>query len=526
MAVKDSNYFRRIVVKLGIILSLIGLVAFSLIFYVVGNNYDQTLEDETYSATNLITSAIEATDQAAETYERLVDWRMYSVSKAIAVQLKGRSLKSITENELAALRDEWSLSDVSLFVRKGDDIVVAKSSDKKEVGLSSKDWGYWFTAYQQLFELRPVQVEEGFSKKYFWAGPLIKSVLYSKQFLYAYYYDGTTDYIINPYISANDVQHFIDAYGPNWIIDKILKDSPHIAGIEVLNIRPFLDNDQSEVVEPKKDSPVLYGKQSFPLPGDRAVLRKGKEDSVYFQHQGIKYKKIYVPLANKREMIIVMDISKRDRTMYHILEMMVIIYVVAFGIIYAIIRWANARSVYLLEVIRKMAYYDELTGIPNRNYFQEYLKTMFDDRRDHCFALFMIDLDNFKTINDSLGHAAGDQLLVNASHRFSEQLNGNGFLARIGGDEFTLVLPIDAPQDAENVAEGLLSSFREPFLLDGHEFAVSMSIGISLYPHHGRDTDSLLKCADIALYCEKYKAKNNFSIFEFSMSEYKNEDGA
>jgi len=517
-AEQESAKFGRTLLKSGgVALSVISIGTFIIIFFIVGSKFDQTQREEIESVTQLITTAIEGADQAAITYEKLVALRMYSISKVIARQLHGRNLSGITTTELRRISDEWGLSDISLFVREGDDIIVGMSSDENEIGLSSKSWGYWYTAFQQLFEMRQVEVDEGFSINNFWAGPLTKSALYSEQFLYAYYYDGTTEFIINPYISAYEVQDFIDAYGPNRLIENTILRSSHIVEIAVLNVEAYLNTAQTEIVEPKKDLPVLYGKQSFSIPNDRSVLLEQKQKTISFSEDGVKYKKIYVPLSNHRMLTIVMDVSKLDQTLIQILGMMAIVFLAAYSIIYFITRNANARSTILIEKIRKLAYYDTLTGLPNRNHFREHFKSCIHDKTN--FALFMIDLDNFKKINDTLGHDVGDRFLIEASNRLIKQLSGVGFLARMGGDEFTLILPIQTPRDAEDTAKGLLSCFQKPFLLEGQEFCVSLSIGISLYPVHGKDLDSLLKCADIALYNEKYKSKNNFSFFEFEMQD-------
>ncbi|WP_284638101.1 diguanylate cyclase domain-containing protein [Paenibacillus silviterrae] len=516
---QEADIIKRTVVKSGLILTIISLVTFCVIFYLVGSKFDLSQNEEITSVTGLITSAIEATDTAADTYEELVGLRMLAISKTIAKQLSGRSVSTISEKELIKLREEWDLSDISLFVQHKGDIVVAKSSDPKEVGLSSRSWGYWFSAFEQLFDLQPVRVKEGFRSEHFWVGPLVKSVLYNKQFLYAYYYDGTTDFIINPYISAADVQIFIDAYGPSRLIESMIKSSPDIVEIAVINVEPYLNDTKNSVVEPKKDLPILYGKHTYMLKEDKTVmgdsLLLGSMQTVSFRESGTNYKKIFVPLPENRLITIVLDTSKRDKIIYQILAMMILVYLAAFSVLYFIIKKIGSRIFILVEKIRRFAYFDTLTGLPNRNHFHEYLSSHLNNHEiNKKLALFIIDLDNFKDINDTLGHAAGDRFLIDASKRLDKQINKRGFLSRIGGDEFTLVLPTENVKEAQDLALELISSFRMPFQLEGKELVVSMSIGISIYPHDGTDVDSLMKCADTALYYEKYKEKNNFSFFD------------
>jgi len=513
----NSDILMRTLLKSGLLLTLIGLLTFFAVFHLVESKFEQAQKEESAKVSSLISNAIEATDNAADTYEKLIALRMYTLSKVIAKQLEGKSIAMITDAELSRIRDEWGLSDLSLFVKQEGDIVVAKSSDPKEIGLSSKDWGYWFTAFQQLFELQPVTVKEGLSSKHFWVGPLTKSVLYSKQFLYAYYYDGNTDYMINPYLSASEVQTFIDSFGPNHLIENMLKSSSDIVEIAVINVEPYLNEKPTEVVEPKKDLPILYGSHQMTLDEDYTVLSSvsshGGQETVSFREKGRYFKKIFVSLSENRVLTIVMDVSNRNQTLYQILGIMIIVYVAAFLIIYIIASKMSKRSLVLIENINKLAYFDTLTGLSNRNHFLEYMKSTLETKKNTKFALFMIDFDNFKCINDTLGHAAGDRFLIAASDRLYKYINGNGFLARIGGDEFILVSQVNSQSEAANIARGLLSSFRDPFILEGNELFVSMSIGISLYPVDGEDIDSLMKCADIALYSEKYKEKNNFSFF-------------
>ncbi|RKP54115.1 GGDEF domain-containing protein [Cohnella endophytica] len=519
MVKKESESLLEIFIKLGVAFTLIGLSTFLVIFYLIENKFKVGQREEISSVTGLITSAIEAADKSADAYEQLVDLRMYSVSKAIAKQLQGRTASTITESELFKLKEEWGLSDISLFVRIDEDIVVGKSTDPEEVGLSSKGWGYWFKAFQQLFEHKPVEVNEGFKAPDFWAGPLTKSVLYSEQFLYAYYYDGTTDFIINPYVSAANVQTFIDSFGSNGLIDDMIKGSDDIVEIAVLNIEPYLNQATLTVIEPQRDLPILYGKHEMKLKEDQSILSKDRltregGEAVSFRMKGQSYKKFYLPLSKNRVLTIVINTSVREKTINQILAMMAFVFVVSFGIIYAVAKKMSGRFLILHEKNRKLAYYDTLTGLPNRNHFQEHLRTTLNKANaGNIYAIFMIDLDNFKNINDSLGHAAGDSFLQYVSSRINRQLNGNGFLARIGGDEFTLVLPIHHRSDANEVAIGLMSCVKEPVQLEGQQLLVSMSMGISVYPDDGKDMTSLLKNADMALYCEKYNGKNNFSFF-------------
>lgn len=163
-----------------------------------------------------------------------------------------------------------------------------------------------------------------------------------------------------------------------------------------------------------------------------------------------------------------------------------------------------------------LAYHDQLTGLPNRSLFAALLTETLNETRSHRaqFAVAFLDLDRFKHINDSLGHEAGDQLLQEAARRLQACIRKGDSVARLGGDEFVVLLPnVAETTDAAAVAEKILASLAAPFTLIGHEFRVTASIGISIYPKDGLDEDSLTKHADIAMYQAKDEGKNTHRFY-------------
>jgi diguanylate cyclase (GGDEF)-like protein len=167
--------------------------------------------------------------------------------------------------------------------------------------------------------------------------------------------------------------------------------------------------------------------------------------------------------------------------------------------------------------LQHMALVDELTGLPNRRLLSDRLsQSLRAAARDgRMLALLYIDLDGFKPVNDSLGHRIGDLLLKQVAERLQTRARGSDTLARIGGDEFTLILSrIHSKADAEKVAASLLEALTSPFQIDGQGIRIGASIGISLFPEHGRDGDELLQQADFAMYAAKRSGKNR--IVEFS----------
>ncbi len=163
-----------------------------------------------------------------------------------------------------------------------------------------------------------------------------------------------------------------------------------------------------------------------------------------------------------------------------------------------------------------LASHDTLTDLPNRILFQDRLKgALHRARREgHGIAVLFLDIDRFKNINDSLGHALGDQLLKAAAARLSALLRSGDTVARLGGDEFVLILDqIREPRNAAVFAQKLLSAFDDPIMINGHVLHITVSVGISLYPDDGADVDVLVRNADAAMYRAKEEGRNGFQFY-------------
>jgi diguanylate cyclase (GGDEF)-like protein/PAS domain S-box-containing protein len=163
-----------------------------------------------------------------------------------------------------------------------------------------------------------------------------------------------------------------------------------------------------------------------------------------------------------------------------------------------------------------MALHDALTGLPNRALLQDRLKQAIAlaSRNHERIAVLMLDLDQFKHVNDSLGHHIGDGLLVAVSARIKDCLRESDIVARLGGDEFVIALPSVAGNgNVEEVVQKLLPSLRDPFQIEGHEIQVSGSIGIAQYPADGDNPEALLRAADMAMYAAKAKGRGTHCFF-------------
>ena len=166
--------------------------------------------------------------------------------------------------------------------------------------------------------------------------------------------------------------------------------------------------------------------------------------------------------------------------------------------------------------LTRMAQFDHLTKLPNRSLFQKLLKKSLarsKRRGDHTAVLF-IDLDLFKEINDSLGHAAGDSLLKSVAQRLEGSIRSSDSAARLGGDEFALILDgLSQPEDAGRVAQKVLNALAAPHNLENETAQVGCSIGIAIYPDCGTSPEQLLKSADTAMYHAKSQGRNNYQFF-------------
>jgi len=172
--------------------------------------------------------------------------------------------------------------------------------------------------------------------------------------------------------------------------------------------------------------------------------------------------------------------------------------------------------------IEYLAYHDPLTNLPNKLAFMDYINaaliTYPHGKAVH--AVYFVDLDNFKTVNDTLGHEYGDGLLMKAAQELNSLLTGKGILARTGGDEFLIFSEdISSKENALSFAQAIMNHFRKPLELNGEMVYLSMSIGIALYPDNGLTPNALIKNADIAMYKSKETGKNKFTLFDSRMEE-------
>ena len=169
------------------------------------------------------------------------------------------------------------------------------------------------------------------------------------------------------------------------------------------------------------------------------------------------------------------------------------------------------------EKIQQMAFHDSLTGLPNRKLLSDRLGIVLAQakRNKKKVGIVMLDLDNFKDVNDTLGHDVGDILLKAVAERLSGTLRKSDTVARFGGDEFVLIFPnMEVIEEAIQVVQKIIDRFHKPFLIDTHQLVVTTSIGIAVYPNDGMDEEILMKNADIAMYQAKQAGRARYQFYK------------
>ncbi|MEO3944609.1 EAL domain-containing protein [Gorillibacterium sp. CAU 1737] len=174
------------------------------------------------------------------------------------------------------------------------------------------------------------------------------------------------------------------------------------------------------------------------------------------------------------------------------------------------------------RIIHRMAYFDSVTGLPNRAYFYKKLSELIQTAEETGggFGMLYLDLDQFKNINDTQGHLSGDNLLVQVSRRLLETVQSASFISRLGGDEFTVLLShVKGPEDCNRVARMIRQALSSPFVLNGQDVYITTSIGISLFPDSGTDSQTLVKNADAAMYKAKDSGGDSYCLYSAELQK-------
>jgi len=194
----------------------------------------------------------------------------------------------------------------------------------------------------------------------------------------------------------------------------------------------------------------------------------------------------------------------------------------SFALAWLLVRRMRAAVALAEQNLHLLAHVDPVTCLPNRNAFNDQLAHALKraDRQETSVSMLLLDLDNFKVVNDTLGHDIGDMLLRQVAQRLGQTLRSTDVICRIGGDEFVVIVePADDESEPDQVARKILRALADPFMVETHQLFVSASIGVSVYPKDAPDAAAVVRCADIAMYHAKNKGKNAYEVFHAEMAQ-------
>ena len=292
--------------------------------------------------------------------------------------------------------------------------------------------------------------------------------------------------------------------------------------VHLAAVYPDLASAVQKVIESEKS--IVETRRTVGFEAVRKLIGSRLDEALHAKLLGI-LQKLLVQERNAQDVLETDQIiygAKVRRLIFALISSSAFILVFIYGTLHRLNieqRAAQARFAH-------QATHDALTGLYNRHAVTDHISTRLRDAETEAalggFALLLLDLDGFKEINDQLGHDAGDELLRQCATRASRVLRDADYLARLGGDEFLIVIPQVSDRDtAALVAEKLITAIGEPYLLNGSTGAVTASIGIGMFPRDARDRESLMKCADLALYEAKDTGRNRVCFFELGLAARK-----
>jgi len=325
----------------------------------------------------------------------------------------------------------------------------------------------------------------------------------------------------------------------------------HIRGVAILKVKIFdhtgltlYSTDPAQIGEKKQ----LSANVERALAGE-VVSKLAFRDKIYANEEMLTKRNVvssYIPLRSRvydeaSPIVGVIEIYSDVSSLYeqvgetrnNIIIIMAVAMLLLFAVLFLFVRKAAEVTGWHLQEkqkdeqrMRHIAYHDSLTGLPNREMFRLSLETAAAraERNERLLAVLFLDLDRFKTINDSLGHAAGDELLKEVAERLLTCVRVTDTVARLGGDEFTIILDnVTHVDEVEEVSRRILESLSQPVVIEGHEITNSVSIGITIYPLDERDIDQLLTNADAAMYAAKASGRHSYMFYAAGMNQSNSE---
>jgi diguanylate cyclase (GGDEF)-like protein len=496
----------------------------------------------------------------------------------------------VSNDQLKRLAKKLMISHITLLAPAGDDIIGVKSSDPKEINMSTKEWGYWYTSFRQLLSQQTITTKKGVTLPHFWSGPIeVASSNPNHIDKWGYYYDGSTNYIIDPYFRDRHVLDFEKRFGPTNVMNRFTENLEGVLELTVFNPKNFGKRNQNVYLNGNKyikikDQPIWYGTYTYrnterDKKSIQEVLKTGKSQSYLAEINHKKVLKTLVPIKEKNTPAYVIGVvydygliekELQQELIKHLLLSLPFIFIVLIisfifstsitrpikhimehvnqiakgnfgkvlntrrkdelgGLVANINHLSHFLKTYVDDLKKSQeeseyhAYHDFLTGLPNRRYFKEQLNRRLIESKEksirHVAVLFM-DIDRFKDINDTLGHSKGDQLIQLIANRIKECLpSANSFLTRQGGDEFVILFSDFTPEEVKGITEKIMAYVQQPCYIDNDEVFVSISSGLSFYPEHSTNLDTLITYADVAMYASKRQGGSKVSIYHDSLNK-------
>ncbi|ADE68117.1 EAL domain-containing protein [Priestia megaterium] len=539
--------------------------------------------------TEEIAYEVENSKNSASYMENRMAQELRTASIAIQDSLPA-DYHDVSNDQLKRLAKKLMISHITLLAPAGDDIIGVKSSDPKEINMSTKEWGYWYTSFRQLLSQQTITTKKGVTLPHFWSGPIeVASSNPNHIDKWGYYYDGSTNYIIDPYFRDRHVLDFEKRFGPTNVMNRFTENLEGVLELTVFNPKNFGKRNQNVYLNGNKyikikDQPIWYGTYTYrnterDKKSIQEVLKTGKSQSYLAEINHKKVLKTLVPIKEKNTPAYVIGVvydygliekELQQELIKHLLLSLPFIFIVLIisfifstsitrpikhimehvnqiakgnfgkvlntrrkdelgGLVANINHLSHFLKTYVDDLKKSQeeseyhAYHDFLTGLPNRRYFKEQLNRRLIESKEksirHVAVLFM-DIDRFKDINDTLGHSKGDQLIQLIANRIKECLpSANSFLTRQGGDEFVILFSDFTPEEVKGITEKIMAYVQQPCYIDNDEVFVSISSGLSFYPEHSTNLDTLITYADVAMYASKRQGGSKVSIYHDSLNK-------
>jgi methyl-accepting chemotaxis protein len=316
-----SQFLTRSLITLLVIVLISGVIQ----LYFINEQISKNVENQGLLVAQSIEQGIQETNMASKSIEHQIDLKLIACAKYISDQLQDRDLGEISNEELIKIRDSLNLAGITLLAQNGDDVIGVKATDPKEEGFSFKQFGP--DATRPMFDLLKGDVPRvsggAYTEKNIMVLPISQSGSHTDKpefFKYAYYHRPGTNYIIDPYIQANEVYQFTEQVGPNAWISKVMKSNPLVKEIAVVNPHVFQDPSLEKKLYPPMKK-IEYGQFQFESEKDKETLTKlaDKPDKTYYVEKvnGNKVYKMFIPINKDQTIYIALDYGAMSSTLYH-----------------------------------------------------------------------------------------------------------------------------------------------------------------------------------------------------------------